>query len=102
MYTYTVTFNARSKVLLTIPSSFFITGLTNNQFGLIGFGGDSIHNTEHTHTIGGQTLGSAKDFKLAINNLLFNKEGENTDVFKVVLLIHYMFCRCVPTVVFHF
>lgn len=57
-------------------------GLSNNQFGLIGFGGDNLHNDEHTHTVGGQILGSAQDFMKAVANLQFTKEGENTDVFK--------------------
>jgi hypothetical protein len=67
-------------------------GLSSNQFGLIGFGGEGIHNTEHSHTINGQILGSSKDFKQASSSLSFTKEGENTDVFKVgnTILLDYL------------
>jgi hypothetical protein len=58
--------------------------LSNNQFGLIGFGGEGIHDGEHIQTISGKILGSSKEFGTAVQSLKFNIEGSNTDVFKAL------------------
>ena len=52
---------------------FSISALKNNQFGLIGFGGEGIHDNEHTHTVSGKILGSSNDFSKAVENLSMNK-----------------------------
>lgn len=58
--------------------------LKNNQFGLIGYGGEGIHNDDHTHTVSGKILGNSKEFSKAVENLQVNIVGENTDVFKAL------------------
>jgi len=73
--------NKLQELANNIDTALKAKGLSNNQFGLIGFGGDSLHDTEHTHTIGGQILGNAGDFHKAVQSLKLNKEGDNTDVF---------------------
>ena len=61
-----------------------MAGLTNNQFGLIGFGGEGIHDEEHIQTVSGQILGLSSDFSKAVKSMSFNIEGTNTDVFKAL------------------
>jgi len=76
--------NKLADLTNNIDSALKAKNLNNNKFGLIGFGGAEIHNNEHTHTVGGQIFGSAQDFERSISTLIFNKEGDNTDVFKAL------------------
>ena len=63
---------------------FNISALSNNQFGLIGYGGEGIHDDEHIQTISGKILGSSKEFGKAVESLQFDIVGGNTDVFKAL------------------
>lgn len=73
-----------ADIASNIDAALKVKGLTNNQFGLIGFGGEGIHDSEHSRTVAGKILGSSKDFSESIMSMSFNKEGDNTDVLKTL------------------
>jgi hypothetical protein len=61
-----------------------LTGLQNNRFGVVGFGGLGVHNKEQSHTTEGNLFNDARKLHLAINSLKFSPEGPNTDMLKAV------------------
>ena len=60
-----------------IDRSLSTKGLTGNRFGLIGYGGSGVYDLPHTHTIGSEVMGSARD--MAADALDFIPDGSNTD-----------------------
>lgn len=54
-------------------------GLGNNRFGLIGFGGEGVHDLPHSHTITGQLMGPSRQMKSAAESLVFSDEGHSKD-----------------------
>ena len=62
-----------------VDRSLAAKGLTGNRFGLIGYGGARVHDLPHTHTVGGEIMGSARAMASAADSLVFVKDGENTD-----------------------
>jgi len=59
-------------------------GLRNNRFGLVGFGGEGVMNSEHSHTIDGQIMNTHDKLATAINSLRFTGEGSNDDGLRAV------------------
>jgi hypothetical protein len=77
--------NKLDELAQNIDAALKLKGLSNNQFGLIGFGGaDSKHDDEHSHTVSGKILGDVKSFKGAVDSLSFTTVGSNTDVLKAL------------------
>ena len=57
-----------------------ISGLKNNQFGLIGFGGADVHSGPHSHTINGTLMGSARSLRRALPSMSFTATETSSDV----------------------
>lgn len=52
-------------------------GLTGNRYGLVGFGGGSVHYTGHQHDVGGGQFGTAAEFGAATSTLVISGATED-------------------------
>ncbi|CAH1773813.1 unnamed protein product [Owenia fusiformis] len=67
-------------------------GLSNNRFGIVGFGGEGVHNKPHTHTVGGEIMGDSRRFSFGAANLDFEEDGEFKDTLGAIeKAAHYPF-----------
>jgi hypothetical protein len=53
------------------------------RYGLVGFGGEGVHDPNHIHTMASKMFGAQNEFSLGTQALRFG-EGKNTDVFGAV------------------
>jgi len=59
-------------------------GLRQNRFGLVGFGGESIHgNKPHRHTLMNQIMNDATKFHKAVDSLTF-VDGDDSNVYSAI------------------
>lgn len=56
--------------------------MKKNRYGLVGFGGEGVHDEEHQHTLKGELFGTAGDIEST--SLTFKEDGENDDVVRAV------------------
>ncbi|XP_077982070.1 uncharacterized protein LOC144437076 [Glandiceps talaboti] len=67
-----------------LDSEFKAQGLEDNRYGLIGFGGEGVHSTEHTHTIDSKNFNKARKFLLGSDGLVFSETSKNNDTFSAI------------------
>jgi len=66
---------------MSIKKELRLKGIRDNQFGLVGFGGEGVHNKPHTHTIKGRFFDSAEALRLVT---LEENAGTYNDVRRAV------------------
>ncbi|GAB6026545.1 hypothetical protein CHUAL_012965 [Chamberlinius hualienensis] len=59
------------EVSIELDKELTSSGLTNNHYGIVAFGGEGIESHAHPHTARGKLLTDARSVKLALKNLVF-------------------------------
>ncbi|PIK39676.1 putative apolipophorins-like [Apostichopus japonicus] len=71
-------------------------GLTENRFGLVGFGGNGTSNDPHVETINGELYGTLQGIILGLNDMPFDGEEMSDAWAAVKFALNYPFRAAVP------
>ncbi|XP_074640262.1 uncharacterized protein LOC141898317 isoform X2 [Tubulanus polymorphus] len=72
-------------ILQQIETALEHKGMTNNMYGLVGYGGVNLHDVAQFHTIDGRLLVPVNHFKTAVTGALkLEKAGKSTDLVSAV------------------
>jgi len=69
---------------MQINNALGATGKSDNRFGLVGFGGDKVHDWEQVHSMENQIFNDVRKVRMAAETLDFTKDGSNDDILRAV------------------